>query len=69
MADDPRNPQTAVWYFVAATFISCAPALFFRGSDALWLSLGSLGLGAVVLITGFVVALRERRLRLSRARA
>lgn len=65
MAQRTTTPQTAVWYFVGATFVFLSPTLIFQfqGADVLWLRLLTLGVGLVIFTSGIVVLAREQRQR------
>lgn len=52
------TPQIAVWYFVAATFIFAAPAVFFPEAD-LWVRIVLLAAGLVTVVGGGIQLGRE----------
>lgn len=62
MASQPTT-QTSIWYFVGATFIFGAPALYFPGDEYFWLRLATIVLGFVVVAAGIVVFIREQGAR------
>lgn len=62
MASQGKAPETAVWYFVAATHVFAGPLLFFRDADLPWLPLVSLGVGLGLFVLG-VRAMRKERHR------
>ena len=63
MSHRTTTPQTAVWYFVGATFMFVSPTLIFQGSDLLWLRLLTLGAGLITLTSGILVWTREQQQR------
>ncbi|MBG6215301.1 hypothetical protein RCH23_003241 [Cryobacterium sp. CAN_C3] len=63
MSHRTTTPQTAVWYFVGATFMFVSPTLIFQGSDLLWLRLLTLVAGLITLTSGILVWTREQRQR------
>ena len=67
MPNTQSNPFTAVWYFVAGTFL-CAASVFIltSGSTSTAVAAIPLLLGALLLVVGAVVAVREARQRASR---
>ncbi|WP_120002812.1 hypothetical protein [Nesterenkonia muleiensis] len=59
-----KAPETAVWYFVGATFaFALGPMLFSDGGPDRWQTVLSMILGAGLFISGCVVFAKERRLR------
>lgn len=62
MTSKTTPPQTAVWYFLGATFVFLAPTLLFRGADP-WVNIATLVLGIVLLAVGIAVLVREQRQR------
>ena len=56
----PENSSTAVWYFIAATFILTMPNLLFPDLP-LWGRVGYFVAGLVVMAMGGVVFRRELR--------
>lgn len=59
MNDRNHRPQTAVWYFVAATFIFAAPQLFFRDAAGPWLLPLAMAVGFGVFACGVAVLVYE----------
>lgn len=61
-ADEPTAPSTAVWYFVAATFLFSGAVFGQTLLDTTpWLGALSFAIGALVMIIGCVVFARELR--------
>lgn len=58
MTTKTKTPQTAVWYFIGATFIFISPTLFFP-DVGMWLPIASLALGLLVFTFGAFVFFRE----------
>lgn len=56
--DTTDTPQIAVWYFVAATFIFAAPALFLTDAD-MWVRIALLAAGFLTIVAGGVQLGRE----------
>lgn len=56
------TPQIAVWYFVGATFVFAAPALFFPEAP-LWVRIACFALGVLVVVGGGLQLSREIRQR------
>jgi hypothetical protein len=54
----PAPPQVSVWFFVGATFLFAAPALFVPDAPA-WIRFGLFGLGLVAIAVGIVHFARE----------
>jgi membrane protein implicated in regulation of membrane protease activity len=50
--------QTAVWYFIAATFVLVAPMMLFPDAD-LWMRLIPFALGVLLLVLGGLQLKRE----------
>lgn len=57
MSEDAQ-PQIAVWFFVAATFVFASTSLFFPDADA-WLRITTLVIGLVLVVRGGVQLGRE----------
>lgn len=55
-------PQTAVWYFLGATFVLISPTLLFRGADV-WVNIVTLVVGIALLAMGIAVFIREQQQR------
>ena len=51
-------PQISIWYFVGATFIFAAPALFFPDAE-LWVRIILLAAGCLAIVAGGVQLGRE----------
>ena len=59
-----KTPQTAVWYFVGATFaFALGPTLFSSGDPTGWQTILFMILGAVLFVCGCAVFAKELRLR------
>ena len=60
--DTPRGnteaSQFAIWYFVGATFLFAAPALFFPGAD-LWIRIVFFAAGFLAIVGGGIQLGRE----------
>ena len=54
--------QSAVWWFIGATFLFIAPTLLFRTAPA-WVMFLCLALGFIALVTGGIQLGREIRRR------
>ena len=63
LGDD--TPQIAIWYFVGATFLFAAPALFFPDADQ-WVRIALLAAGFLAIVGGGIQLGREIRLRRDR---
>lgn len=59
---DAQPQQIAIWYFVGATFLFAAPALFFPDADV-WVRIVLFAAGFLVIIVGGVQLGREIRHR------
>lgn len=58
------TPETAVWYFIGATFaFALGPSLFSGGESLGWQAILFNVLGIVAFVCGCVVFIRELRLR------
>lgn len=68
MGTQGKAPETAVWYFVAATLIFAAPMIFFRDANLPWLPLVALGVGLGVFGLGVRVFRKERRVALAKGK-
>lgn len=61
MGEGKKTADTAVWYFVAATFaVVCGPLLL-TPDPGHWLQLFWMGFGVLLIILGSIVWTRERR--------
>ena len=60
------TPQIAVWYFVGATFIFAAPALFFPGAQP-WVRVALFIAGFLVIVAGGIQLGREITQRRNRS--
>jgi hypothetical protein len=57
------SPQYTVWFLVAATFLFATPAIVFRDSAELWVTIMSLTGGMLLVVLGSVQLGRELRSR------
>lgn len=59
-----ETPETAVWYFIGATFaFALGPSLFNSGESLGWQAMLLNILGVVAFVCGCVVFVQERRKR------
>lgn len=64
METPQKAPDTAVWYFIGATFMfALGPMVFSAGDPGAWQVAVFVILGMVVMACGVVVFVRERRQR------
>lgn len=56
------QPQIAVWYFIAATFVFASTAVFFQDAST-WLRIVTLVIGLVLVVLGGIQLGREMSAR------
>lgn len=66
-SETEKTPDTAVWYFVAATLIFALPPMFFDGEPPVISEWAWRAGGVLTMMLGFITWRRERRLRQSAA--
>ena len=62
MTTKDNPPQIAVWYFIAATFVSLSTVLFFPDAD-LWARIVMIAVAALLMFGGGIQLGREIRAR------
>jgi hypothetical protein len=61
MSKEKRDAGTAVWYFVAATFVVVIGPLLLAPGPGHWLQLFWIGFGILLILLGSIVWICERR--------